>query len=94
VKRRIRLGWAAFGKLKLIFKSKMNNSLKRKVFDSCVLPVLTYGAKLSQAESSTKSNGKKYTRNFAPRQNEKTKSLMFWNELRRLNGTGQDTLTG
>src|SRR6201996_9203477 len=32
VKRRIGLGWAAFGKLKLIFKSKMNNSLKRKVF--------------------------------------------------------------
>ena len=33
VKRRIGLGWAAFGKLRLIFKSKMNNSLKRKVFD-------------------------------------------------------------
>src|ERR1700743_187522 len=32
VKRRIGLGWAAFGKLRLIFKSKMNNSLKRKVF--------------------------------------------------------------
>ena len=29
---------------RLIFKSNMNNSLKRKVFDSCVLPVLTYGA--------------------------------------------------
>ena len=44
IKRRIGLGWAAFGKLSLIFKSKMNNSLKRKVFDRCVLPVLTYGA--------------------------------------------------
>jgi hypothetical protein len=44
IRRRIGLGWAAFGKLSLIFKSKMNNSLKRKVFDSCVLPVLTYGA--------------------------------------------------
>jgi endonuclease/exonuclease/phosphatase family metal-dependent hydrolase len=44
VTRRIGLGWAAFGKLNYIFKSKMNNSLKRKVFDSCVLPVLTYGA--------------------------------------------------
>ena len=44
IRRRIGLGWAAFGKLNLIFKSKMNNSLKRKVFDSCVLPVLTYGA--------------------------------------------------
>ena len=44
IKRRIGLGWAAFGKLSLIFKSKMNSSLKRRVFDSCVLPVLTYGA--------------------------------------------------
>src|ERR1700761_3580759 len=35
IRRRIGLGWAAFGKLNLIFKSKMNNSLKRKVFDSC-----------------------------------------------------------
>ena len=41
VKRRIGLGCAAFGKLRNIFKSNMNNSLKRKVFDSCVLPVLT-----------------------------------------------------
>ena len=33
----------------------MNNSLKRKVFDSCVLPVLTYGAEtltLTKASSS------------------------------------------
>ena len=44
IRRRTGLAWAAFGKLRLIFKSKMNNSLKRKVFDSCVLPVLTYGA--------------------------------------------------
>ena len=44
IKRRIGLGWAAFGKLRTVFKSNMNNSLKRKVFDSCVLPVLTYGA--------------------------------------------------
>lgn len=44
INRRIGLAWAAFGKLRLIFKSKMNNSLKRKVFDTCVLPVLTYGA--------------------------------------------------
>lgn len=31
-------------KLRYIFKSKMNNSLKRKVFEMCVLPVMTYGA--------------------------------------------------
>lgn len=44
VRRRVGLGWAAFGKLGYIFKSNMNNSLKRQVFDACVLPVLTYGA--------------------------------------------------
>src|ERR1700743_921208 len=44
IRRRVGLGWAAFGKLSYIFKSKMNNSLKRKVFDACVLPVLTYGS--------------------------------------------------
>ena len=40
VKCRIGLAWAAFGKLRLIFKSKMN-SLKRKVFDTCVLLAVT-----------------------------------------------------
>ena len=44
ISRRIGLSWAAFGKLRHIFKNKINNSLKRKVFDACVLPVLTYGA--------------------------------------------------
>ena len=34
IKRRIGLGWAAFGKLRTVFKSNMNNSLKREVFDS------------------------------------------------------------
>ena len=53
VRRRVGQGWAAFGKLSYIFKSKMNNSLKRKVFDKCVLPVLTYGAE-TLTKASTK----------------------------------------
>jgi len=56
IRRRIGLGWAAFGKLRYIFKSKMNNSLKRKVFDMCVLPVLTYGA---ETLTITKASAKK-----------------------------------
>lgn len=44
IDRRIRLGWAAFGKLRHIFSSSIPQSLKTKVFDQCVLPVLTYGA--------------------------------------------------
>lgn len=44
IQRRIGLTWAAFGNLRNIFKSDLPNCLKRKVFDQCVLPVLTYGA--------------------------------------------------
>ncbi|XP_063539716.1 uncharacterized protein LOC134748833 [Cydia strobilella] len=44
VTRRIRLGWAAFGKLHSIFSSKLPQCLKSKVFDQCVLPVMTYGS--------------------------------------------------
>ncbi|CAH2266632.1 jg19819 [Pararge aegeria aegeria] len=42
VNRRIQLGWAAFGKLRAIFSSKIPQCLKTKVFEQCVLPVMTY----------------------------------------------------
>ena len=61
IRRRIRGGSAAIGKLWSIFKSNMNNSLKRKVFDMCVLTILTYGAEtltISNASAnSTKVHG-------------------------------------
>ena len=44
IHRIIAQGWAAYGKLKHILKSRLPICLKRKVFDQCVLPVLTYGA--------------------------------------------------
>jgi hypothetical protein len=43
-RRRIRLGWGAFGKLSKVFKSEMPLNLKRQVYEQCVLPVMTYGA--------------------------------------------------
>jgi hypothetical protein len=43
VNRRIQLGWAAFGKLRNIFSAHLPQCLKTKVFNSCVLPVMTYG---------------------------------------------------
>jgi hypothetical protein len=44
IPRRIGLGWAAFGKLDHILKNKnVPLNLKRKVFETCVLPVITYG---------------------------------------------------
>lgn len=44
IKRRIQQTWAAFGKLSFIFKDKnIPIYLKRKTYDSCILPVATYG---------------------------------------------------
>ncbi|CAH2235547.1 jg23974 [Pararge aegeria aegeria] len=44
IDRRIQLGWGAFGKLRRVFPSPIPQCLKTKVFDQCVLPVMTYGA--------------------------------------------------
>ncbi|KAJ0181356.1 hypothetical protein K1T71_003441 [Dendrolimus kikuchii] len=42
--RRIQLGWAAFGNLRHVFSSTIPQCLKTKVFEQCVLPIMTYGA--------------------------------------------------
>ena len=43
--RRITLGWQAFGRASSIFKNdKIAMILKRKVYDQCILPTVTYGA--------------------------------------------------
>ncbi len=45
IKRRIALGWAAFGKVGNIMRSrKASMKIKRKVFNEYVLPVMTYGS--------------------------------------------------
>ena len=45
IKRRITLGWQAFGRASSVFKNKkIPIILKRKVYDQCVLPTVTYGA--------------------------------------------------
>ena len=47
IKRRTGLAWAAYGKLKHIFRSDIPLCLKRRVFDQCILPVMTYGSETS-----------------------------------------------
>ena len=37
-------GWAAYAKRQEIFKSNLAICLKRQVYNSCVLPAMTYGA--------------------------------------------------
>ena len=44
INRRISAGWAAFTRCKDIFKGNFSVSQKRRVFDQCVLPAMTYGA--------------------------------------------------
>lgn len=41
---RIESTWATFGKLNYGFKSDIPTCLERKIFDGCVLSVITYGA--------------------------------------------------
>ena len=44
IQRRIMAGWAAYAKHRDIFKSNLAICLKRHVYNSCVLPAMTYGA--------------------------------------------------
>ena len=44
IQRRILAGWAAYAKHREIFKSNLAICLKRQVYNSCVLPAMTYGA--------------------------------------------------
>src|SRR4051794_23848442 len=40
---RTKLVWRAFGRMNTIFRSNMPVCMKRKLFDQCILSVLTYG---------------------------------------------------
>ena len=54
---RIKAGWSVFGKYREIFLDRrLPMSLKRKVFNQCVLPAITYGC---QTWSLTKALAKK-----------------------------------
>ncbi len=60
------MGWSAFGKQNLVMNSNLPLSLKRKVYNQCILPVLTYGSEtwrltkeLEETEKCTKGNGEK-----------------------------------
>ncbi len=44
IRRRIGIGWSAFGKQNLVMNSNLPLPLKRKVYNQCILPVLTYGS--------------------------------------------------
>ena len=44
IQRRITAGWTAYAKHRDIFKSNIPISLKRKVYEACIIPAMTYAA--------------------------------------------------
>jgi len=44
VERRINIAWKKYWSLKIIFKGSCSNKQKCQVFNSCVIPALTYGS--------------------------------------------------
>lgn len=48
IKRRIRLSWAAFGKLSDILKGDYPQHSKTHLYNQCILPTLTYGSETWQ----------------------------------------------
>ena len=70
IQRRIMAGWAAYAKHRNIFKSNLAICLKRQVYNSCVLPAMTYGAEQTSTEQTcgrTDQNGKKYAQHHIQR---------------------------
>ena len=43
MRRRIKAGWQAFERHNTIMKGTLSTCLKRKVFNQCILPAMTYG---------------------------------------------------
>ena len=73
IQRRIMAGWAAHAKHRDIFKSNHAIWLKRQVYNSCVLPAMTYGAETTDQTSTEQTcgladqNGKKYAQHHIQR---------------------------
>ena len=74
IQRRVMAGWAAYAKHWDIFKSNLAICLKRQVYNSCVLPAMTYGAETwtltKQAQNklaAAQTNGKKYAQHHIQR---------------------------
>ena len=100
-------GWAAYAKHRDIFKSNLAICLKRQVYNSCVLPAMTYGAetwtltKQAQkklAAAQTKMEGIMLNITYKDRRTniwvrERTKLIDIIYTVRKLNGPGQGIST-
>ena len=75
IQRRITARWTAFAKHRDIFKGNIGTCLKRQIYNSCVLPAMTYGAETwaltTHASSHTNKDGKEYVNNHISGQKNK-----------------------
>ncbi len=78
IRRRIGMGWSAFGKQNLVMNSSLPLSLKRKVYNQCILPALTYG---SEAWRLTKESERKLR--SAQRGMERRMVSISWRDKKR-----------
>ena len=56
IQRRITAGWTPFTKHRDIFKGNTGTCLKRHVYNSCVLPAMTYGGKHGHSPPNQRTN--------------------------------------
>jgi hypothetical protein len=59
---RMKQEWSAFRRMNIVFKSNFLLCLKKKAYDQCVLPVMTYGCEtwMLQHPLHTEKHGKMY----------------------------------
>ena len=46
INRRIQAGWKSFNEHKIVLKKSIPNSLKKKLYNQCVLPAMTYASEI------------------------------------------------
>ena len=107
IQRRIMAGWAAYANHRDIFKSNLAICLKRQMYNSCVLPAMTYGtetwtltkqAQNKLAAAQTKMERSMLNITYKDRRTnilvrERTKLIDIIYTVRKLNGPGQGILT-
>lgn len=69
ISKRITNAWNKYWSLKSVFKSKMHIATKRKIFDSCISPIITYG-------SQTWAMTEKQIRSIRVQQNKMERSML------------------
>ncbi len=88
IRRRIGMGWSAFGKNSLVVSSDLPLSLKRKVYNQCILPVLKY-----RSETLRLTKGLERKQKSAQRAMERKMLCITWKDNKRESWNREQTKT-